>query len=103
VSLALLITLTVALVALYLGYLSSVFSVSVFINPDQLDDIAPHSGESTRNFLKRMAEHPATFLQVATFYRWLAFLMMVVVAFFASADIATAFGVAPELAFFFCP
>ncbi|MCH7878596.1 MAG: HlyC/CorC family transporter [candidate division Zixibacteria bacterium] len=99
-SLALLISLTVAIVTLYLGYLSSVFSVSVFINPDQLDDVAPKTGQSTRKFLKRMAEHPATFLQVATFYRWLAFLMMVAVAFMASADIATGLGISRDLAFF---
>lgn len=99
-SLALLIFLTVAIVTLYLGYLSSVFSVSVFINPDQLDDVAPKTGQSTRKFLKRMAEHPATFLQVATFYRWLAFLMMVAVAFMASADIATGLGISRDLAFF---
>ena len=101
-SLALLISLTVAILTLYLGYLSSVFSVSVFINPDQLDDVAPKTSQSTRKFLKRMAEHPATFLQVATFYRWLAFLMMVAVAFMASANIATGFGISRDLAFFIC-
>lgn len=100
VSLGLFITLTVALLTLYLGYLSSVFSVSVFIDPDQLDDVAPRKSRSTQKFLKRLAEHPATFLQVATFYRWLAFLMMVVVAFVARQELAGVLGISMDSAFF---
>ncbi len=99
-SLASVITLTLALLTLYLGYLSSVFSVSVFIDPDQLDEVAPKTGQSNRNFLKRLAEHPATFLQVATFYRWLAFLMMVVVAFVTREEVAEVLGISMNLSFF---
>lgn len=67
---------TVTVFSLYLGYLTSVFSISVFVDPDQLDELAPQISPAQREFLEKMAHEHATFIQVATFYKWLSFLCL---------------------------
>lgn len=94
-----LITLVAALILLYLGYLTSVFSVSVFIDPDQLRRLSANQRPRRREFLEELTRNPAAFIQVATFYKWLSFLALGVLVYQTHNGLADWTGLSRTLTF----
>ncbi len=77
--------MTVALVAaglIIIGYLTSyvvtVYSLAVYIDPDEVDHLFPNIPRSKQQFLARMAADPRLFRQIAMVYRSFALLVIAV-------------------------
>lgn len=73
-----------SLLLLYLGYLTSVFSVSLFLDAEQLRELYPKISAGMRTFLKKLEADPAVLIQVATFYKWLNVFFLTAFAFSAN-------------------
>lgn len=51
------------------GFLVSLYSLAVYIDPDEVPSLFPSISEAKRHFLKTMAENPRASLQVATVFK----------------------------------
>ncbi len=58
----------------------SLYSLALFVNPDEIEDMYPHISEGQRNFLNKLANNPRGFIQVAAVYK--AFALIVISAYF---------------------
>src|SRR3990172_7134275 len=58
----------------------SLYSLALFVNPDEIEDMYPHISEKQRNFLNKLAGNPRGFIQVAAVYK--AFALMGISVFF---------------------
>ena len=47
----------------------SLYSLALFVNPDEIETIYPHLSESRRNFLNYSVKHARAFIQVALVYK----------------------------------
>ncbi len=50
----------------------SLYSLALFVNPDEIEDMYPHISEVQRKFLNKLADNPRGFIQVAAVYKALA-------------------------------
>ena len=78
------------LIATYLGYVTAVFSVSLLMEPDQIDSLLPTPTKSQKEFLRTLSENPVAFTHVASLFKWIALLAASILALFASAGISVA-------------
>ncbi|MCB2231304.1 hemolysin family protein [bacterium] len=51
------------------GYFVSLYSMAVYVDPDELNDLAPGISEGRRHFLETLAKNPRASLQVATVFK----------------------------------
>lgn len=58
----------------------SLFSLALFVNPDEIETIYPHLSESRREFLNNSVKHARAFIQVASVYK--AFSLIAITLFF---------------------
>ncbi|HEX2896779.1 MAG TPA: hemolysin family protein [candidate division Zixibacteria bacterium] len=58
----------------------SLYSLALFVNPDEIETMYPHLSESRRKFLNNSVKHARAFIQVASVYKALS--MIVITAFF---------------------
>ncbi len=50
----------------------SLYSLALFVNPDEIESMYPHLSESQRTYLNKLADDPRAFIQVAAVYKALA-------------------------------
>jgi len=51
------------------GYIVSLYSLAVYIDPDEVATLFPNVSRSRREFLKKLADKPRAFMQIATIYK----------------------------------
>ncbi|MDX9857093.1 MAG: hemolysin family protein [candidate division Zixibacteria bacterium] len=51
------------------GYFVSLYSMAVYVDPDDLSELAPDVSNGTRHFLETLAKNPRASLQVATVFK----------------------------------
>ncbi len=86
-------------VTTYLGYLTSVFATSVFVDADQLDELLPEADDSQKKFLQEVSDDPGAMMQAATFFKWLTLFSVSVLAFTAFPMFSNIFSLTPLVAF----
>src|SRR5574341_370046 len=59
----------------------SLYSLALFVNPDEIETMYPHLSESQRIFLNKSVENARAFIQVASVYK--AFSLMAIAVLFA--------------------
>ncbi len=85
--------------AIYLGYLTSVFATSVFVDADQLDSLIPDDDDPRKLFLQEISDDTGAIMQSATFFKWLTLFSVSVLSFSLYPTIASSLSLAPLLAF----
>jgi len=60
----------------------SLYSLALFVNPDEIEDMYPHISEKQRKFLNKLAGNPRGFIQVAAVYKAFALIGISVFFFF---------------------
>jgi CBS domain containing-hemolysin-like protein len=63
-------------------YVVSLYSLAVYIDPEDVHVIFPNVSRREREFLKRLVANPRAFIQIATVYKSLALITVVVLATF---------------------
>lgn len=74
------IALIVIGLAYVAGFLVSLYSLAVYVDPDEVPSLFPSISESKRQFLKTMAENPRASLQVATVFKSFQLVLVSVLA-----------------------
>ena len=82
-----LISIFIWAVYTYVTYLVTVFSVSVYVDPDQIDQLLPDAKESHRNLLKYLAETPLAFTHAANLFKWFSFPLVAAASFIIGPDL----------------
>lgn len=62
------------------GYIISVYSLAVYIDPDEVENLYPNISKSRRDFLKKLADDPLAFVQTAVIYKSLMLVVLTVSA-----------------------
>jgi CBS domain containing-hemolysin-like protein len=76
------------------AHILSLYSVAVYIDPDDLDDLLPGSSKRRRAMLRKLAGDPRGLVQTATVYRALA---LVVITFCSFLAVHLTFGATGEV------
>ena len=63
------IPLLVIFVGCASGYVVSLYSLAVYIDPDEVETLFPEASKRRRAFLKRLATDPRAFVQIAVVYK----------------------------------
>ncbi len=64
-----LILIVVIIVGLLSGHFISLYSLAIYIDPDELETLYPRISKSRRNLLKKLADDPRVFTQTAIVYK----------------------------------
>ncbi len=70
-----------AVIAYGTAYIVSLYSLAVYIDPDEVEVLFPQMSRSRKGFLKKLAGDPRAFVQVAIIYRSLALVVITVAAY----------------------
>ena len=62
------------------GYIVSVFSLAIYIDPDDVHSLLPAISEGRRHFLRMLAEDPRAMVQVATVFKSFQLILVSVMA-----------------------
>jgi len=62
------------------GYIISLYSLAVYIDPDEVESLYPNISKSRRDFLKKLADDPLAFVQTAVIYKSLMLVVLTVSA-----------------------
>ncbi len=81
------------IVASYLvGYIISLYSLAVYIDPDEVENLFPSVSRSRRAFLKRLVDDPRAFTQVAVIAKSVILILTTLLAVMLLDSIAVAVG-----------
>ncbi|MCH9032447.1 MAG: CBS domain-containing protein, partial [candidate division Zixibacteria bacterium] len=97
-----LISIIVWAVYTYVTYLVTVFSVSVYIDPDQIDELLPNAKESHRKLLVYLSETPLAFTHAANLFKWVAFSLVAALSYVIGPDLAVVTNLPTYLSFGIC-
>jgi len=78
--------------ALWTGYMISVYSLAVYIDPDKVQNLKPGVSARRQRILSRLAGDPLAFVQVSTVYRSFALILITVCAAFILDLLAASLG-----------
>lgn len=79
----------VAIGAIYFtAYLISLYSLAVYIDPEEVEELYPNLPERQQAFFRRLVADPRAFMQIATVYKSLALIGVVILATYLLADLA---------------
>ena len=85
-----------AVLGIILVYLSaytvSLYSLAVYIDPDEVETLFPNTSKRQRRFLRRLAADPRAFIQIATVFKSLALIVVVVLATYVFQALSSASG-----------
>ena len=81
------------------GFLVSLYSLAVYVDPDEVPSLFPSISESKRSFLKTMAENPRASLQVATVFKSFQLVLVSVLAGALLLELSMAFDLRPIVLF----
>ena len=76
-----LIYLFVVIVGYSTAYIVSLFSLAVYIDPDEVEELYPGLSPSRRRFVARLADDPLVFVQIANVYKSFALILVTVAVF----------------------
>ena len=86
----------------YVTYLVTVFSVSIYVDPDQIDQLLPDAKESHRKLLKYLSESPLAFTHAANLFKWVSFPLVAALSFVIGPDLAVVTNLPAYLSFGIC-
>jgi CBS domain containing-hemolysin-like protein len=87
------LTALVAVAGLYASaYVVSLYSLAVYIDPDEMETAFPEASRRQRHFLRRMASDPRAFVQIATVYKIVALVAVVLLVRFLLVRLALVIG-----------
>ncbi len=75
-----LLYLSGVVIAYLTGYMVSLYSLAVYIDPEEVETLFDSTSASRRRFLKRLAGDPRAFVQVAVVYKALVLVLVTAVA-----------------------
>ena len=75
------------------AYLVSLYSLAVYIDPEEVEELFPGIPERQQEFVKRLVGDPRAFMQVATVYKSFALIFVVILATYLLAELADEMGV----------
>lgn len=74
--------LLIALVFIFtITYIVSVYSLAVYIDPDEIEQLFPNASDSRRAFLTRLADDPRAFTQIAIVFKSMALIVCTLISF----------------------
>lgn len=73
--------IVVIVVAFVTAYVISLFSLAVYVNPDEVEKLYPNLSARRRRFVEKLADDPLAFVQIATVYKSFALIVVSVAVF----------------------
>jgi len=64
-----LLLILLVLIIYFMAYMVSMYSLAVYIDPDDIESLLPDVSEMKKNFLKRLATDPQGFIQIARVFK----------------------------------
>ena len=81
------------------AYTISLYSLAVYLDPEEVESLLPRTSRRRRAFLRRLAADPRAFVQLATVYKSFALIVVVVLAALVLQDITRTLGASPYYVF----
>ena len=72
----------------FTAHLVSLYSLAVYIDPEDIEELFPNIPARQQAFFKRMAANPRAFMQVATVYKSFALIVVVILASYLLSGLA---------------
>lgn len=89
-----LLSFVVVIIAYATAYIVSLYSLAVYLDPDEIEKLFPKISAARRRFLVKLAQDPRAFVQIAIIYKSLALIIITVVSFGLAHQAASAMGFA---------
>ncbi len=89
-----LLSFVVVIIAHATAYIVSLYSLAVYLDPDEIETLFPNISAARRRFLVKLAQDPRAFVQIAIIYKSLALIIITVVSFGLARQAASAMGFA---------
>jgi len=84
------------IVALYASaYIISLYSLAVYLDPEEVESLFPRASRRRRLFLKRLASDPRAFVQLATVYKSFALILVVALTAYVAGEAASGLRLSP--------
>jgi CBS domain containing-hemolysin-like protein len=84
----------VVVIAAYVSaYIVSLYSLAVYIDPDEVETLFPNISASRRRFLAKLAQDPRAFVQIAVIYKSFALILSTAVAVYLISRFAFVTGI----------
>lgn len=93
------LALVVIAIAYVSGFIVSLYSLAVYIDPDEVPSLFPSLSESKRQFLKTLAENPRASLQVATVFKSFQLVLVSVLSGILLLELSVALGIRAYIVF----
>jgi CBS domain containing-hemolysin-like protein len=74
------------------AYIVSLYSLAVYIDPEEVETLFPDISRRQRDFLRRLAGDPRAFVQVATVYKSFALIVVTVLTCYLLESVSSTFG-----------
>ena len=79
----------------FTAYLLALYSLAIYIDPDEVKSVVPGLAPRRKNFLLRLADNPRSFKRVAVVYKSLALILITTMTGFLAVKLAVSAGVSP--------
>jgi len=79
----------------FTAYLLALYSLAIYIDPDEVKTVVPGLAPRRKNFLLRLADNPRSFKRVAVVYKSLALILITTMTGFLAVKLAVSAGVSP--------
>ncbi len=73
------------------AYVISLYSLAVYIDPDDIESLYPHISGRQRDFFKQLVSDPRVFMQIATLYKSFALIFIVILMSYLLESLASYF------------
>jgi CBS domain containing-hemolysin-like protein len=86
------------IVGYFLTYIVSLYSLAVYVDPDEIESLIPSAGKTRRILLEKMAGDPRAFMHIAELFKSFALIIITIFGVLVSNKIAEIFDVHSVLA-----
>lgn len=79
-----LLLILLLLIIYFMAYMVSMYSLAVYIDPDDIESLLPNVSEMKKKFLKRLATDPQGFIQIARVFKSFSLILSTVTIYWVS-------------------